>query len=61
MKKFIIAALALSFAGIMAPVAADAAPRNGWHGHHRHQHCRIVKKRVHHHGHWVVRTVKVCR
>jgi hypothetical protein len=26
-----------------------------------HVRCHLEKKRVRHHGHWVIRTVKVCR
>ncbi|MCO7728698.1 hypothetical protein NJB93_19115 [Brucella intermedia] len=71
MKKSIIAAVALSFAGAFAAVAASAAPSH--HGpkverhigkpqvrSHRHR-CHFEKKRIRHHGKWTVRTVKVCR
>jgi hypothetical protein len=66
MKKIILAAAALSFAALAyAPVSASAAPMRdtasvgAMHFHH-HPHCKVVKSKVRHHGHWVVTTRKVC-
>jgi hypothetical protein len=65
MKKIVLAAAALSFAALAyAPVSASAAPVRdtasvGAMMHHHH--CKIVKTKVRHHGHWVWTSRKVCR
>ncbi|HVX56346.1 MAG TPA: hypothetical protein VHA37_01330 [Candidatus Saccharimonadales bacterium] len=65
MKNFILGAVALSLAGAFTPVVASAAPMHKSHATHyvkpHHVRCHFEKKRVRHHGHWVIRTVKVCR
>jgi len=58
MKKFVIGIATLAFMGVSAPTIASAAKLVV---HKHHPHCRIVKKRERHHGHWVVRSVRVCR
>ena len=60
MKKFVLAAVALSLAGIAVPSAASAADHHHMRMHHHH-YCRVVKKRVRVHHHWVWRSVRVCR
>jgi hypothetical protein len=66
MKKFIIGAVALSLTGAFAPIAAEAATAHKGHQAQRHvkpkpKRCHMEKKRVRHHGRWVVRSVRVCR
>ena len=63
MKKIVLTAAALSFAAfVYAPVSASAAPvRDTASVGAFHQHCKIVKNKVHRHGHWVVETRKICR
>jgi hypothetical protein len=64
MKKIVLAAAAISFAALAyAPVSASAAPIRdtasvGAMMHHHH--CKVVKTKVRHHGHWKVETRKVC-
>jgi len=60
MKKFVLAAVALSMAGFVAPSAASAAEHHHM-GMHHHRHCHIVKKKVRVHHQWVWRSVRVCR
>jgi hypothetical protein len=60
-KKIIVAAMAVSLAVAFSPITASAAPRHEMMQAHHHHHCRIIKKRERHHGHWVIRNVKVCR
>jgi hypothetical protein len=61
MKKFVLAAVALSMAGIAAPSVASAADHHHHMSRHHHRHCHFVKKKVRVHHHWVWRNVKVCR
>jgi hypothetical protein len=64
MKKLIIAAVALSFAAPLLPTMASAdtlVVRDHHRHHHYRHHCRVVHKRYRHHGHWVVRKVRICR
>lgn len=57
MKNLILAS-ALALASVVAVSAtSEAAPMH--HRHHQHCYMKKVKHRVH--GHWVVRSVRVCR
>ncbi len=63
MKKLILGAVALSFASAFAPMTATAKTVEKViikHPHHQ-VHCRTVKTKVRHHGHWIVRVKKVCK
>jgi len=66
MKNFIVGAIVLSLAGAFAPLAAEAATAHKGHQAQKHvkpnaKRCHVEKKRVRHHGRWVVRSVRVCR
>ena len=52
MRKIAIAAL-FAATSIVTSSQAFAAPH--------HKMCRVEHKKVHVHGHWVVKNVKVCR
>jgi hypothetical protein len=66
MKKIVLVSAALSFAALAnAPVSASAAPMRdtasvGAMTMHHHHHCKVVKTKVRHHGHWKVETRKIC-
>jgi hypothetical protein len=54
-------AIALSF--VIAPVSAQAQSHHrDWKPSHSHkQVCHTERKKVKHHGRWIVEKVKVCR
>lgn len=60
MKKLFLGAIALTIAGAFAPATASARTVERVIIKEHHPHCRIMRTKVRHHGHWVVTTRKVC-
>ncbi|WP_337268626.1 hypothetical protein [Oryzifoliimicrobium ureilyticus] len=58
-SRVIVAAVATLF--VAAPLSAEAQARD-WRDHGMHRKvCHVERHKTRVHGHWVVKTVRVCR